>query len=343
MGVAALLVIAFGSPLAGGRSVVAFGQHFALNYSVWHPEIPASPWMHSGTFIKHGFGREVTSLSDAFFLNPPLFIRHLSTNILNLVLITSHNLVDMLVTPWLSRLVFPGRRYVLGFLFLAIVALVNWQQTVRNAWQHMKQTGWYWLCLAVMLLSTYISCILIFPREHYILFQIPLYLSLVGIFLQSVVFRPIPVPALPWPARYAAFGAVLLIFLAPFWRADNEPKPTPTVDLLRFLQKLPVQGSISMTGNAPLMYDLYLGDNWQFWYLERYHPGNMQSFFKEFKVNCIHVRPEMLETYGKDPFFAQLVTDPAALDFVRYNTGKPDQYVLVQQQLPSVVHTPHPH
>ncbi|HEY0109090.1 MAG TPA: hypothetical protein VGB67_05625, partial [Fibrella sp.] len=173
---AASLVLAFGSPLAGGRSVIAFGQHFALNYSVWHPEIPASPWMHSTTFIKHGFGREVTSLADAFSLNPLLFMRHLGTNFINLLLTTGTDLFNMLINPWLSRLVFPGRRYVLLAIVLMLAGLTNWPQTTRNFWQGLRQHGWYWVCIAVMLVSTYISCILIYPREHYILFQIMLYL-----------------------------------------------------------------------------------------------------------------------------------------------------------------------
>ncbi len=341
MATGALLVVAFGSPLAGGRSVIAFGQHFALNYSVWHPEIPFSPWMHSSTFVKHGFGREVTSLSDAFFLNPALFMRHLGANLVNLLISTGTNLFNMLIKPWLSLLVFPGRRYALLAMAMAIIALTNWPQTARNAWLGVKQHGWFWVCIAVMLVSTYISCILIYPREHYILFQIMLYLSIAGILLQSVTFRTLK--PVPWLVRYAIASIVLIVFLIPYWREANQPKPRPTVALLRFLQKLPVQGSVSMTGNAPLMYDLYLGDNWQFWYLDRYRPDNMQQFFKEFNINCIHIRPEVLDMYKNDSFFTRLIANPAALDFVRYNTDKPDQYVLVQNQVPSVVHSPQPH
>ena len=344
IGAAVLLVIGFGSPLAGGRSVIAFGQHFALNYSVWHPEIPASPWMHSGTFIKHGFGREVTSLSDAFFLNPPLFLRHLGANIVNLATTTGTNLFDMLVNPWLSRLVFPGRRYVLLALAVGFVAFVNWPQTLRNIGHGLRQHGWYWLCLAVMLISSYISCVLIYPRQHYILFQIILYLSLVSVGLQAFTFRTLPaLPAFSWKTGYALFATGLAFFLLPHWRVANQTQPTPTVDLLRFLQKIPVKGSVSMTGNAPLMYDLYLGDNWKFWYLERYHPQKMDQFFTKFKINCLHVRPDMLETYKNDPYFARLIADPDALNFVRYNTGKPDQYVLVHNQLPTLAFTSRPH
>ena len=341
IGTAVLLVIAFGSPLAGGRSVIAFGQHFALNYSVWHPEIPASPWMHSGTFIKHGFGREVTSLSDAFFLNPPLFLRHLGANIINLIAATGRDLFDMLVNPWLSRLIFPGRRYVLLALAIGFVIFVNWPQTIRTVWQKLHEHGWYWLCVAVMLVSTYISCVLIYPREHYILFQIILYLSLFSVGLQAFTFRTLPVlPAISWKAGYTLFATVLAFFLLPYWRIANQTQPTPTVDLLRFLQKVPVKGPVSMTGNAPLMYDLYLGDNWKFWYLERYHPKNIKQFLIEFKINCLHVRPDMLETYKNDPYFASLIADPAALNFARYNTDKSDQYVLLRNQLPTVAYTP---
>ncbi|MEZ0487397.1 hypothetical protein [Fibrella aquatica] len=341
MSMAALLVIFLGSPLAGGRSIIAFGQHFALNYSVWHPEIPASPWMHSSLFIKHGFGREVTSMTDAFFLNPGLFMQHIGANVVNLIKITATNLFDILINPWLSMFVFPGRRYVLIALALLLVGLVSWPQTWRSVRLRVAQHGWYWLCVAVMLVSSYISCVLIYPREHYILFQMILYLSVAGILLHSVVFRPLP--ALPELVRYGAFGGVLLFFLLPHWRVANQPKPTPTADLLHFLQKIPVNGGISMTGNDPLMYNLYLGDNWQFWYLERYYPKNMKQFFEQFKINCIHIRPDMLETYKNDPFFTNLIANPAMLNFVRYNTGKADQYVLVRNQSLSLASTPHPY
>lgn len=98
MGMATVLVLAFGSPMSGQRSVIAFAQHFAMNYHVWHPDVVGSPWMHSKVFVVHGFGREVTSLADAFFLNPSLFLKHITFNLVNLVTHTGHFLWETFLT-----------------------------------------------------------------------------------------------------------------------------------------------------------------------------------------------------------------------------------------------------
>ena len=340
LAVAAGLVLAVGSPLAGGRSIIAFGQHFAVNYATWHPHIQASPWMHSQTFIRHGFGRDVTSLSDAFWLNPPLFMRHLTTNLTNLALTTQYRLTDMLLTPWLSRLVFPGRRYLLLALAAAGLALVDWPQTGRQLRAGVRHNGWYWLSLLLMLAPTLISCVLIFPREHYLVFQMMGYLSLLGVVLRDVAFRPIAY--VPAPLRYGLATGLLLLFLWPKWQLANQPNPTPIADLLRSLQQLPVRGAVSMTGNEPLMYDLYLGTNWRFWYLERYTPANMQAFMQRFSINCLHIRPDMVQRYHHDPYFVRLLEHPDHLGFVRFNTSKPGQYVLLRHPITSVASTsPH--
>ncbi len=337
---AAGLVLAFGSPLAGGRSIIAFGQHFALNYATWHPEIKASPWMHSATFIRHGFGRDVTSLADAFWLNPSLFLRHLTTNLTNLALSTGRYLADMLVTPWLSQLVFPGRRYLLMALTAGFLALTDWPQTGRNLWAGLRHNGWYWMCLLLMLAPTLVSCLLIFPREHYLVFQMTGYLSLLGVALRDLAFRP--VWHVPVALRTGLATGFLLLFLWPKWQLANRTQPTPIADLLRSLQKLPVRGAVSMTGNEPLMYDLYLGINWRFWYLERYTPANMQAFMQQYTINCLHIRPDVVQRYKDDPYFNRLLAHPADLGFVRFNTGKPGQYVLIQNQLTTVASTsPH--
>lgn len=336
---AGLLILLFGSPLSGQRSIIAFAQHFAMNYATWHPEIDASPWMHSKTFVVHGFGREVTSIGDAFFLNPSLFMRHIGTNLLALVTHTGHFVYAMLVTPWLSELAFPGRRYLLLLLVVVAISMADWRRTWQNLRSGFRQDGWYWLSLLVILAPTFISCILLLPRDHYVVFQMMLYVSLAGIVLRAYTFRPLP--SLVRGVGYGLASLLLLAFLWPHWQLNRQPKPTPLANLIRALDKIPIQGTINMTGNVSMMYRLYLGQNWHYLYLDQYRPSDMHTFVAQNSINCLHIRPDVEAQYGRDPFFASLIADPAAAGYQKYSINVPDQYVLVQQ--PAVAHSTYTH
>lgn len=339
MGVAALLVLVFGSPMSGQRSVIAFAQHFAMNYNVWHPEVEGSPWMHSKVFVVHGFGREVTSLADAFFLNPSLFMKHITFNVVNGATNTVHFLRETFLTSWLSHLAFPGRRYVLLAGAGAVLLLTNWRQTVRNLRQAGRAHGWYWLCVLAVVAPTFLSCIVLLPRAHYVVFQMILYVSLIGVVLQAYSFRDVPA-AVSAALPYVAFG-LLVLFLWPRWQANDEPKPTPVADLLRSLKQLPIQEPVHMTGNVPLMYRLYLNPNWTYFYLGQYRPTSLEAFLHQYRINCLHIRPDVLTEFGTDPYLRRLLADPGALGFVRHSLNVPDQYILVHRQSVSINHPTH--
>jgi hypothetical protein len=341
LGMAGTLVILFGSPMGGGRSVIAFAQHFAMNYATWHPEMNLSPWMHTKTFIVKAFGREVTSIGDAFLLNPSLFGQHLLANAGTLLTLTSRYVLGTLVAPWLSLLVFPGLRYVLLALALGVVALANWPQTLRNLLDGLRRDGWYWLCLLVMLAPTFISCLLLYPRDHYVAFHTLLYVSLAGTLLRAYALRTLPQLA---PAMAYGLGTLGLVgFLWPHWQATRIPKPTPIANLIRTLEKIPVQGPVTMTGNLSLMYRLYLGQHWRYLYLDQYRPADLQTFVRQNSVNCFHIQPNVVAQYGKDPFFASLIANPAAAGFTKFTIDVPDQYVLIQQPTVSIANSPSIH
>ncbi|MBO0932859.1 hypothetical protein [Fibrella aquatilis] len=343
IGLAGALVLWLGFPLAGGRSHIAFGQHFALNYAAWHPEFPFSPWMHSQEFIRAGFGRDITSMGDAFALNPGMFLKHVGQNLINLVKMTGQMVQDVLVTPWLSRLVFPGRRYVILALLVAVLGLTNWRQSISNWRAGFQRDGWFWGCVFICILPTLISCTLIYPREHYVVFHLLVYIPLAGVLIRDWAVRPL----LARQPRLLVFGAMLVLlglFLWPHWQVAQQDKPQPTAHLLRGLQQIPAQGKVNMIGSVPLLYKLYLGENWDFDFLEQYRPKDMQAFMRERKINCVYMRPEMVAEYGKDTYFAQLVADPGSLGFTRYpvspaEEAQPDRCVLVKNELVAANHS----
>ena len=344
IGTAGMLVLWLGFPLAGGRSHIAFGQHFALNYAAWHPGFPFSPWMHSQEFIRAGFGRDITSMGDAFLLNPGLFLKHVGQNLVNLAKMTVQIVQDVLVTPWLSRLVFPGRRYLLLALLVAVLGITNWRQSISNWRAGFRHDGWFWACVIICILPTLISCTLIYPREHYVVFHLLVYIPLAGVLIRDWAVRPL----LAQQPRWLAYGATMVllgVFIWPHWQAAQQDKPQPTAYLLRGLQQIPVQGHVNMIGSVPLLYKLYLGENWDFDFLEQYRPKDMAAFMAERKINCVYMRPEMVAEYGKDTYFAQLVADPASLGFTRYPVSPaeqalPDRCVLVKNEVVAANHSP---
>ena len=342
-GTAAVLVLWLGFPLAGGRSHIAFGQHFAMNYAVWHPGFPYSPWMHSQKFIQAGFGRDIKSMGDAFTLNPGMFMKHVGQNLINLGKMTAQIGQDVLVMPWLSRLAFPGRRYLILALLVAVLGITNWRQSLTNWQAGFRRDGWFWVCVLLCIAPTFISCILIYPREHYVVFHLLAYIPLTGVLVRDWAVRPFLAQQ---PARMAYVTTALLLglFLWPYWQTARQDRPRPTEHLLTGLQQIPAQGQVNMIGSVPLLYKLYLGENWAFDFLEQYRPKDMQAFMAERKINCVYMRPEMVAEYGKDPYFAQLVADPGSLGFARYpvspaETAQPDHCVLVKNELVAAHHS----
>jgi hypothetical protein len=344
IGLAGALVLWLGFPLAGGRSHIAFGQHFAMNYAVWHPEFPYSPWMHSQKFIQAGFGRDIKSMGDAFTLNPGMFMKHIGQNLINLGKMTAQLIQDVLVMPWLSRLVFPGRRYFILALLIVVLGITNWRQSLTNWRMGFRRDGWFWVCVVLCIAPTFISCILIYPREHYVVFHLLAYIPLAGVLLRDWATRPMLAKKPVWIA-YGATALLLGLFLWPHWQTARQDRPRPTQYLLTGLQQIPARGQVNMIGSVPLLYKLYLGENWAFDFLEQYRPKDMQVFMTERKINCVYMRPEMVTEYGKDPYFAQLVADPGSLGFTRYpvspaEEAQPDRCVLVKNELVAATHSP---
>ena len=77
-GLAVTLVMVLGNPLAGGRNLVAFKQHVALNYTATS-DGDTNPWGNEDVIAKQLFG-DFTSIPQAARNNPQAFIRHLWIN-----------------------------------------------------------------------------------------------------------------------------------------------------------------------------------------------------------------------------------------------------------------------
>jgi hypothetical protein len=166
----AFIVIAFvlhaglGNPLMvklGGnnRSLIAFGEHFAYNFAQWnHSELYA--WLAWEETVQAQFG-PIHSVTDAIQSNFAMFWKHITFNLVNFFTAFFGLLVHMIIPLGIGVVA----TYIVGaaLSIYFIYYLISQRKKVPIEL-------WYLLLLAI---PTLISCVLVYPRNHYLVLLVP--------------------------------------------------------------------------------------------------------------------------------------------------------------------------
>ena len=216
------LAFAFGVPFGGGRSMVAFGQHYALNV-VQARHLQIDSWNHWTEFVEADFGSAATPLQ-AMVANPRAFAWHVGMNATNI----PRNL--SLLAP--SFPVIGVKAQVVAGAILAMVLGFGVYRAVRRI--RSDERGRRLVVVAACLLVPYlISALLVAPRPHY--FMAPLAaLSLLGCHglagMGSLRAR--------W---LLAAGPLPFLFIGLTWA--REAPSLPNLATIRVIEGLPLPGS----------------------------------------------------------------------------------------------------
>lgn len=193
--------IPLGAKIKGqSRSLIAFGEHFSYNYSQWN-NIDQYLWLKQDVIIEENFG-EVKSLKEAVKANPDLFFRHLSDN--------THRFFASLKTVFIETFGFyntNNEHVKLIFCILFFLAMISSRFWYRHESRRIKmpaENHFLLLVLFVFMAPSLISSFLIFPREHYIILQIPFYLTLMLWLL---------VPTIDLKSTFSFKGFFLIVFI----------------------------------------------------------------------------------------------------------------------------------
>lgn len=178
IGIAGLQKV-LGNPLfsfEGGRAIAAFAQHYAYNYSIWNHLRPDRWQLHGQEIFEADFGKNYDSYS-AYKANPVAFMQHIHSNTINYLLNLWKFYTDLLLPESMFHLSATWRTIVLSIPFAAILIFkkINfslWWNTMKSKWIE-------WLLLAIVIGPTFLSVILIFPREHYMVMQIVFLMTLI--------------------------------------------------------------------------------------------------------------------------------------------------------------------
>lgn len=276
-----ILISYMGMPMgSGNRSLIAFGQHFALNWVDWTGS-PLSPWLDWEEIIKRAFG-DVHTIGEALVSNPTLFFRHLGQNLI----LTPLKLVGLSFIHAPILLPHAGG-YVEGYLLLAGVGLLIFiyrARVIQNIQFNLssdRDNRLFLMTTICYILPGVISAMVISPRSHY--------LSISSILLPTLAATLLLAnQKISGILTTKSLFVLLLIGIAitpsdPAWSRDT--LATPHLDVIKFIQTLDITASAKIL-EAEGGYHIYLGDNFER-VGEEQKTSHFHSFRRENGINMI--------------------------------------------------------
>ena len=303
-----------GIPVAGGRGVVAFAEHFAINWAGWTGS-SLDPWTNAREIFSGSFG-DAKSVSAALLANPGAVLKHVMTNWQRL----PGNMVYLFsVHTWP---VITGS-LALGTLCLLVVIRCFekgfcWKQGFRD-------NGRMLLYCLVYLVGMMVTVTVIYPRLHYLVLGCVLLIIVV-----SSIFLSRGAEEKALDGSRAVLAGLMVIAFVP---AQNITAVRANAETVRLIQSLRIEREVYVLceGGVP---QLYLGSNYH-----RYSPawekGSFNRFLLDRKMNMVIVT-ENLRTgswLAEDVEWKRFLDRYSKKGFVKYDVPGTDRAVMVHQSL----------
>ncbi len=300
----------------GGRAVAAFGQHFAYNYTIWNDLRPDRWQLHADIIIKEVFG-DVANIGDAIKANPAPIYHHFAYNFTHYLENVWKFYTDIFLPESIFKLKEIPRTIILGLVLIALFALKMF--SFKNWWTKFKSHGWDWLLLAIVVSPTFISVIVIFPREHYMVLQLILLLTLILTLSYGFTGWKNPVATRERLGLVSIF-VFLLIILAPSAKSrpyfDNfrEPKGNFNARAAKVLEKFtPLKDTVAISENEGGIICFIPQDKaiHYKWTPAVWKKTSFEHFADSLKTQMYYVTPLFLydDRYLFDPEWQKFLTD----------------------------------
>jgi hypothetical protein len=174
-----------GNPMAGdgaGRAVVAFGQHFAYNYVTWN-NLNEPFWVTWIDIMQRVFG-DLVDFKTAFQTNKLILLKHLTSNVQNFALNHLQYLGDLILPNSIIKINASVKIIFAGMIF------IFWSKKYPNkeAKQAFSDNKVIFTLgvLLLILLPTFASSFLIYPRDHYLIMQVLLVVLFIVLSLNTL-------------------------------------------------------------------------------------------------------------------------------------------------------------
>ena len=292
-----LLFWCFGDPLAKGRSMIAFGQHYALNW-VKANGSGLDPWTNWEQIVASDLGHAQT-FSQAFVNAPGKVLWHIGMNVSGVL-----SGAAKLVLPAGTR----AGRFTIPLLAitLLVILLLN-KNTLRLRLTLLKRPIAMILAMSAPPLA---SVLLIHPREHYLLFPVCFFLAL----LIAAAYPRAARTSFSWPGMLPLLMLVAVFFSV---QVAQERSTAPVLNTVQAINALNVIADIDLL-DADGGYGVYLNKPSRRHIAQEKTTG-FAALLKERSIDLIVASPRLMndQRYRGDPEWEQFFSGAYAPAFRR--------------------------
>lgn len=316
------------------RSGVAFGQHFMLNYYNWN-NIKMPFWLSGNKEINEIFNYP-KSLGDFYKGNPALFKRHIFSNFSNYLDLINTGLSDIFFPKLIFHLP-PWLRW-LGLLS-SIVVFFFVSKTTRGInifGKGLMKNGSVLFILLLFCFPSFISSILIYPREHYFILQLPLFVLFIATFFyhDSTSNRK-----MGYKISIAFIMFLMMISISPkskdfhyfdLWRQE---KSMCNMKAIAYLKEKNYKSNIKILENEGGL-NSFLPKNYK-WVQGYTKIENWNNYLAQKNINVIYITPSLLsdKRFAEDKEWSKFVQQPNNYGFTKVTIGNFQPYLLIKKDL----------
>lgn len=336
---AVLLLLRFGSPLKGGRSDFAFGQHYALNiYQAGLMDKQSNPWYNFRKILERDFGDSHIGPLEAIWASPENFLWHISRNIENIF-----TYIRKILNSKGSEAI---ELLLLGFTLFVIVSAcaIAWVRFRKTSWREIVSSAGTPAIIGLAVIAPVVAeCLVIYPRQHYLLCLLLVPLA----FMTSLLWGASPRLFMP-PRFAAALIAGVVVLLAPNhyvgWdydrllaaeRSGQDPKAVqPVIDAVKMIREIPLKEPLRVAGTA-FSHFAYTGQQFTFFSPFKIGQDDYAAFLKKHDINVVVLRPSdtHVDLLRKDDYFMHFRKTPPASWVIIGKPGVTDQVAVRRDAL----------
>jgi hypothetical protein len=317
-----------------GRGLRVFLQHFAWNYTEWY-HLHNAFWFDFPDIIHKHFP-DSSSLKGIITSNPQMFERHLLSNISNYAIQMSM-IVFSFFAPIFTKDLHWLCLMVGGMLFIVYFSFTRTSKKRIRFLVFSKNNLLTFFVLSVFTLPSVIVSIYAYPRQHYLLLQVPFILLLIGLSISSIAVE------ITKPIQKIIVVAAIWFFVMPaaedfrYFNLFRGEESMANLRNIRYIKDaVKTKDTVRVFDAEGFMTNLLPPNftNYNDAYYRNMSSIVLSDFIREHHIDIIYKTPTlmMLNNVQKDTALFDLLNNPSKYGYFEQKTGNFAEELLIKKK-----------